>query len=276
MKIGYRRYSGPCFTDATKVKSHKGAYLAKRIALLEALKGRGNEVTILQKGDDFSSYERIFVEFGSTNYMFHKPDIDYSNEILKSGKAIFFLDDPDMMPKELFGARVWVNADAYLCSKKWKITCEYFPVSALQPQRSPSPGYNDKIVYYGGTSGGRERMLRQYQVFIPNLEIYGDEKEYSHIKPLTPPSESERENFYAGFKLCLNVNDGLHKKLKWRTGRKYDAIIAGCPAVDETPQMFGIIKTMDDEARMELIHEQQIDLIKERATCSALLDSVGM
>src|ERR1700741_3398103 len=135
MNIGYRRYSGPAFLDATNVKSKRGAYLEKRIALYKALVDRGHTVTIINNGEKFSHYDLIMVEFGSLNYMFHPKDIDFSNEVLKSGKAVFILDDPDMMPKELHGTPVWVNAkNLEACMKKWKDKqFEYFPIAGIQP-----------------------------------------------------------------------------------------------------------------------------------------------
>lgn len=278
MKIGYRRYSGPVYLDATKVKSKRGAWLEKRIALFQALAERGNTITILKNGDDFSEYDKILVEFGSLNYLFHKPDIDYSNKILQSKKAIFILDDPDLMPKNIFGADVWVNADAYECAKKWKIHgISSFPIYGLQNIRKPSEIHNGKIVYYGGTSGGREKLLRQYQTLLPNLEIYGDKKDYKHIIPKEPPSQVERAKFYSQFMACLSVTDPLHKKLKWNTGRKYHAILAGCPVIEEDVYMLNFARALKDENyRKGFIEGQQIEVALAKEKCLNLFKDYGM
>lgn len=274
MNIGHRRYSGPAFLDATNVRSKRGAYLEKRIALYRALVERGNTVTIINNGDDFSVYDLIIVEFGSLNYMFHKKDIDFTNQVLLHKNVVFILDDPDMMPKELYGATVWANAwDLKACQKKWKDkTFEYFPIAGLQPIAEPKKKHNGKVVYYGGTSGGGEKMLMKYKVLIPELEIYGHKKDYKHLQPKEPPTEDERSNFYSDFMACLNVSDSLHKKLGWLTGRKFDAIISGCPTVDELPKMFEIIPQLkDDTNRLALVKWQQENLLSEQKKACELL-----
>lgn len=276
MNIGYRRYSGPVWLDATKVKSKRGAWLEKRTALFRRLTERGNTLTIIKNGDDYSQFDKILVEFGSLNYMFHRHDIDFSNEILKSGKAIFILDDPDLMPKDIFGAPVWVNAEAEACQKKWHVPCETFPVYALQDMK-PSKPHNRGVVYYGGTSGGREKLLVKYMVLIPELEIYGDQKDYKHMKPKEPPTQSERADFYSNFMACLNVTDGVHKKLKWNTGRKFHAIMAGCPVVEEDVMMKGTVELLlkDPTYRSILIKEQQDAVQWAKLECDKLFTKYG-
>lgn len=280
MNIGYRRYSGPAFLDATNVRSKRGAYLEKRIALYRALVERGHTVTIIQNGDDFSAYDLIMVEFGSLNYMFHRKDIDFSNLVLQSKKVVFILDDPDMMPKELYKAIVWANAtDLQACRHKWKgKEFEYFPIAGLQPIKEPKYVHNQTVVYYGGTSGGREKLLSMYQRLIPELAVYGHKKDYKHIIPEEPPTEDERSNFYSDFMACLNVRDSLHRKLGWLTGRKFDAIISGCPSIEEDVEMFEMVKKIkDDEFRMEFIKWQQETLLSEqKEACIALFEKYGL
>ncbi len=280
MNIGYRRYSGKAFLDAEKVTSKRGAWLEKRLALIDFLKKR-NTVEIIENGTDYSKFDKILVEFGSLNTMFYADDIKFSEEILASGKAIFLLDDPDLMPKYLLEnptIPIFVNADAEKCSKYWKRgNFESFPVYGLQTFKVPHLENNGKVVYYGGTSGGREDKLLKLSVLVPELVVVGAKKDYKFIIPKEPPEQTERADFYSSFMACLNLRDAKHKKTGWNTGREFHAILAGCPVVQEEGAMFQMIKDLKNENhRMGVIKAQQASIIWAGNYCDKILKKYGM
>lgn len=281
MKIGYRRFAGKAFVVGDKVTSKRGAWLEKRTALFKTLEERGNEVTIIKNGDEYTGYDIILMEFGSNNYNFYKEDIDYSTEILRTQKCIFILDDPDLFPEVVkengFKPIFWVNADPQICQRYWCVVCEHFPVFGLQEMREPTPEHNGKIVYYGGSSGGREKKLLQYKTLIGTLEVVGQKKDFVSIKPKEPPIQEHRRNFYQQYMASLVLRDALHKKLGWNTGRKFHSILAGCPALDEDENLLMFAEQMHDkDFRHNFIKQQQESLRGAKKQCEDILEKYGM
>lgn len=282
MNIGYRRFSGKAFLSSDGVKSKRGAWLEKRTAFVKFLRSRGHSVEIIEGDGTFYSklysYDLVFLEFGSNNRLFYKEDIAISFEVANKAKqCIFLLDDPALAIKELSHLTWWVNGDVSCCSKHFKVQCEFFPFSSLQSTLKPSFSHNGRIVYYGGTSGSREKRLAVCSKVLPNLEIYGDQKDFKFFTPLEPPEQKDRQNFYHQFQACLNVNDSLHKKLDWRTGRRYHAILAGCPAVDEEPGAIELLNSFEvPEKRLATVRVQQAVVASERSICEEICKKYGL
>lgn len=283
MNIGYRRYSGKAFTTAEQITSKRGAWFEKRMALLSQLARRSNEISFIENGQPYDSYDIVLVEFGSLNTMFYKEDIDYSEEILsKAKKVVFILDDPDLMPmsmlKKHLDVPIWVNANPKKCSRYWKRgDFKEFPIYGYQDAQEPRSEHNGKIVYYGGTSGGRERLLMKYKALLPNLEVYGAEKDYTYIKPWEPPAQHERADFYARFMGCLGLVDKKHKRTGWNTGRITHAILAWCPAVLETPGFLEVCKNLENKEYRDGMLQAQREMISEaQKKCDNLFDEYGM
>lgn len=275
MKVGYRRYSGKAFLSGDKVTSTRGAWLEKRIAFVELLKSRGHEVTVVKTGEPMQSFDVLFVEFGSDNAVFYGDDIEYTKKLIEAeqGKIIFICDDPELFPKlnPFYIDHYWVNAENELaCSKHFGVPCESFPFYGLQETQSFASEHNEKVVYYGGTSQGREERLSKYRVFLP-LEVYGKQKDFKDINPLPPPSQEERASFYRKFKYCLGMTDNKHRKLGWNTGRIYHAIAAGVPVLHEDKWIEEL--KMDRQTLWQL----QISLFQTAyIRCIAKLEQIGL
>lgn len=278
MKVGYRRYSGKAFLAGDKVTSTRGAWLEKRIAFVELLKSRGHEIEIVNTGDPFKLFDVLFVEFGSNNKVFYGDDITYTEELMSYNgefekKIIFICDDPELFPKlnPFFVDHYWVNADNELaCSKHFGVSCESFPFYGLQEVRRFAGEHNGKVVYYGGTSQGREERLSKYKVLLP-IEVYGKEKDYKTINPKAPPSQEERSDFYRSFAYCLGMQDNKHRKLGWNTGRIYHAIASGIPVLFEDSWREDIKKP-----RGTLWGEQVGKIVEAKNRCIKKLEEHGL
>lgn len=279
MKVGYRRYSGPLYLSTEGVKSKRGAWLEKRIAFIEALEERGHTIEYIKNGDPFDQ-DVVFVEFGSLNKMFHKEDIEYSEQIAKTRPAIFLLDDPDLMPRSFKNFQsIWLNGDAKACRAFWRHpNLVSFPFFGLQKPRSATKDHNGRVVYYGGTGGGRMNRIAMYRRMVPQLDLYGVAKEFPGLGKIhEPPAQSERSDFYNSFMGCLNVQDRKHKYMKWNTGRKYHAILAGCPVIEEYEIVPTIAKQLQYEPfRFERIEDQQASLIFAESVCDDVFSAYGL
>jgi hypothetical protein len=279
MDVLWRRYAGPSWWDPTKIRGNRGQWLEKRKAVVNKIRERGSKVTFVKNIQDCTydptdlsattTWEKgdiILLEFGSTNRLFHARYFEVTEALLKDRiqDTIFIIDDPDLFPKvEGRFKAVWVNAEnKEACEKKWPgQNIELFPVYGLQQVQEPSMNHEGKAVYYGGTSCSREKRLNKIQQTLGDkLEVYGVPKDYKTLVPLEPPKQAARADFYKRFGACINLTDNTHKALSWNTGRKFHALAAGCPIVEDT-DMAGQealrILALSPEERFQLIKKQQ-------------------
>lgn len=262
MKISYRRYSGKPMLLGDKVTSTRGSWVEKRTAFISKLRDK-NEV-------EFDAYdaEMLFVEFGSTNTQFYGEDIKKTIELVNhykenNKKVIFLCDDPELVPKDVseWATEMWVNANENACSILWKLPCKSFYFHALIQKLPYSTNHNNKIIYWGGSSGGREDTLAKLQR-IYDIEVFGKQKEYTKIKVKEGPNQDKRMEFYSNFKFCLSLRDNKHIKLGWKTGRHYHAINAGIPALTVTELITYKNNELDNKLRLD-IYKRNLQEVKQ-------------
>ena len=254
MKIAYRRMSGAIGLTEKELGT-RGLWFEKRKALVNELRQRGHKVDFLNRMTKYSKkYEKqikldhdiLFIEFGSNNTLSYGDDLKETVDLVKKykGTKIFLCDDPDLPfiwrsfdKEELENFSCWLNC----CSPKYFGGCpEYiplydFPFSSLQKNIDPSSYYNKDYFVYIGRPNGREKEI---SILIENKipwRVYGDPKHWAkfNIRVLQPPTQPMRAMFYNKVLGSIVLADKKHRDLGWRTGRAYNAILSGCPALVE-------------------------------------------
>lgn len=257
-RVAYRRYSGKLLLEGDKITSTRGSWVEKRTALLREI---GKRATIVSPEEES---DILFVEFGSLNERFYGDDIAETMRLVKlhKRKVYFICDDPELVPKDVaeWVDLMLVNANPEKCAREWKVPCSALYFHSLIERRPYNPEHNNRLVYWGGSSGGREKMLKLLMTVFP-IEIYGKQNDFTELSVKEAPTQDKRMDFYSKFSACLSIRDKKHKRLGWKTGRHYHAINAGIPAVEFPTQ-----DVFYPEQRKELYDKQvlEVEIEKEK------------
>lgn len=206
----------------------------------------------------------LFIEVSNKNVFQNYKVIAESVEILNRATCpvILLWDDPELkmdihtsirspLPRLEMKSRdyeVWVNAE-YIPGNEDKLERTLFPVCGRVPhgkthfkffpfgallkyEASPSVYKYDDLVYVGGHSGGRLKQLEFINKWVI-LSIYYSSKSYPIPINGEPPRQPERKAFYGQYLANLGLQDSLHKKLGWHTGRCFHALAGGIPSIVE-------------------------------------------
>lgn len=255
-RVAYRRYSGKLLLEGDKITSTRGSWVEKRTALLKEIEKHATLVSPEEESDI------LFVEFGSLNTQFYGEDIEETMRLVRlhKRKVYFICDDPELVPKDIaeWADLMLVNANPEACEKEWKVPCVDVYFHSLIERRPYNPNHNNKLVYWGGSSGGREKMLKLLMSVFP-IVVYGKQKDFTELSVFEAPTQDKRMDFYSQFSGCLSLRDKRHKRLNWKTGRHYHAINAGIPAIEFPNQ-----DIFWDDKRKELYEEQVAEVEKHK------------
>lgn len=258
MRIAYRRMSGAIGLSLEE-KGTRGLWWEKRRALFSALQNRGHSITLFNRMTKPSiginsraamnfrqdSADVLMIEFGSNNTNFYGEDLLETQEMarLHPGKIVYLCDDPDLpylwktVQTDFDRWSVWMNARyaAPFGGQPAEVRCFDFPFSSLQAARVPSHTYQADALVYIGRAGGRDSAVKDLIQSRAPWRVYGRAAEWNKflIPVFDAPDQPFRANFYHSQIGCLVLADAKHKRLGWRTGRAYHALLAGCPAVVE-------------------------------------------
>lgn len=251
--------SGPIgLTD--EEKGTRGLWWEKRKALLAFLLKRGHTIDIVNKmtkpsegmQKEFTGvYDHLIIEFGSRNKAFYGSQIEETLQLIKRhrGEYIFLCDDPDLpfLWEELDSIdekrwTVWHNAVRPQAFGKMPTNLRVLdmPFSSIQLSVAEnkiecSTDYQKThLVYIGRPDGRKSAFIDLIAQGVP-FKVHGRQAEWSElgVKTHESPDQPQRANFYARQLGSLCIADSKHKILRWRTGRAFHAIMAGCPAVFE-------------------------------------------
>jgi hypothetical protein len=105
------------------------------------------------------------------------------------------------------------------------------------------------------------------------------------------PAQAKRVEFYAKQLGCLVLADRKHKRMGWRTGRAFHALLAGCPAIVEEDHLalncFPKFKTAAEvhmyferwqqpHEREIAWHQQMLQIKEDRAIAEETLQECGL
>lgn len=284
MKIAYRRMSGAIGTSSLE-QGTRGLWWEKRKALVQFLRSRGHKVEFINRMTKFSqqmvepkfdgSHELLIVEFGSSNASFYGEDLEETKRMVSAhqGRIVFINDDPDLpylwktlSPEQRKQWVCWYNAKKPVPfgGQPDEIPCFDFPFSSLQEPLDPSAIYQkDHFVYVGRPNGRGPAIKGLLAENVPFL-AYAKEKEWTdfpQVKVLTPPNQPQRAEFYRAQLASLVLADSKHKRMGWRTGRAYHAVMAGCPSIIESSHEY----LLSDFTSFE--HPSQLLSLKEQLQC---------
>lgn len=256
MKIAYRRMSGAIGVSELE-KGSRGLWWEKRKAFVKLLRSRGHKVEYVNRMTKFSErgpilpltpdHDLLIIEFGSSNTAFYKDDLEETARMITrhDGKIIFICDDPDLpyrwetvMNKDYSRWSAWYNCLAPFATPHHPngMLAFDFPFSSFQEFHRPRNEYGQHLVYIGRPTG-RDAYVQQFIKNKVPWKVYSnpkDWKEYIRTGKLeihNPPDQPMRLDFYQRQLGCLALADTKHRRLGWRTGRAYHAVLAGCPAL---------------------------------------------
>lgn len=258
MKIAYRRMSGTVSFSAEE-KGSRGLWWEKRQGLVRWLVARGHSIDLVsrlsKKSDsgllglapyDPARHEVLMVEFGSSNERFNGADLTETMRIANAhkGLGIFLCDDPDLpfLWDRLHDVSKWVawtNAryPEPIGKQPAIVPSLDFPFAAvltpppLQPNRAAA---SDELVYLGRPNG-RAKSLRMVLSSGVPLRVYSKPADWDGFDVVVgePPSQPKRRAWYASKGASLVLADAKHKRMGFRTGRAYHALLAGTPFLYE-------------------------------------------
>lgn len=237
-------------------KGARGLWWEKRRALVTALTLRGHQVDFCSRMTKPSAdypvkplgnwHDLLFIEFGSSNSQFYGEDLSAVQKMVEdyTGKIVFLNDDPDLpyvwktvRQKDVGKFSVWMNATRPqpFGGQLTSVRSYDFPFSSLCPRLDPSADYDHEGLVYIGRPNGREKVFDEIFLNRVPLKIHGKEKEWQRFKVsvFPAPNQPDRAHFYRRHLGSLVIADAKHKRMGWRTGRAYHALLAGCPAVVE-------------------------------------------
>lgn len=261
MRIAYQRMSGAVGLSLEE-KGTRGLWWEKRRALFSALQNRGHQICLTSrvtkqtKASGYSFlpfrepawYDMLMIEFGSSNSQFYGKDLEETRNaaamMCAAGKPVIFLcDDPDLpyLWKTMTGQHknwsVWMNAryPQPFGGQPETVRSFDFPFSSLQNCSNPSSHFQKDALVYIGRPNGRESSVKDLIQSRAPWRVYGRPAEWAKfgVPVFEAPNQPQRSAFYQGQIGSLVLADSKHKRLGWRTGRAYHALLAGCPAVVE-------------------------------------------
>lgn len=312
MRVGYRRLSG-AIGLSDKEAGTRGMWWEKRRALLAELVRRGHAVHLASRltkesapmawGDhDGPPYDLLVVEFAGLNLRFFGDDIAETIKIIEAhdGPVVFLCDDPDLwfpwgrLPlRQYMRWKILVNSPLTEQPVPSNASVLDAPFASLQPMLAPVPAEDERFAYVGRLEG-RVKVFKQLVAGQAPFQVYGRGSEWGKlgVSVLEAPAQPQRAAFYARRLGALAVTDRRHKELRWRTGRAYHAISAGCPVVAEAghpvlASTFARFTSADDLRRMAaqlrdpaervaLVLEQQERAARDRAAMAFALDECGL
>lgn len=274
MKIAYRRMSGAIGLTQFETGT-RGLWLEKRLALIAELTRRGHQVHLVNRMTKYSqpiipavwdtSYDLLFVEFGSSNAKFYGEDLKQTQHMVAThrGYIVFLCDDPDLpylwkTVPDVGRWAVWLNAKygEPFGGQPDSIPIYDAPFAALlKPPGWASPGPDSQGVQlvYNGRAKGREAAFRALFAAGVPFVVAGRPAEWKDFPAtvIEAPTQAHRAEFYRTKLGSLVLADKKHKKLGWRTGRAYHALYAGTPAVVERShralaEVFDTFETTDE------------------------------
>lgn len=315
MKIAYRRMSG-AIGLTTEEKGTRGLWWDKRIALFKVLAARGHEIDLCSRMTKASrdrfrqknlrkDHQILMIEFGSSNESFYGEDIVQTMEMVRKhkGKVVFLCDDPDLpfCWKKLFKDDLdrwecWYNATKGVPfgGQPEEIKIMDFPFASLMTPKEPQNIYNAGSLVYLGRPNGREKVIKKLVAGKIPFIVGGRREEWKafpEVMVVDAPDQPFRPSFYAMSMGSLVLADTKHKRMGWRTGRAFHAIMAGCPAVAEYDHeaLAGLPGFEDAEQLRDLITEWcnpkkrkyawalQKDWVKAQAKiCEKTLENIGL
>ncbi len=283
----------------------------KRRALVNALLSRGHRVDFANRMTKQSAmyptiasikdHDMLIIEFGSANKSFYGEDIAQTIKYVNHfhGPKIFINDDPDLsfFWKEITNFKnwsCWFNClnPIPLDHQPRDIPIYDMPFSSAQIPIKPLRVYDtDKLVYIGRPVGRSKAVKDLITNQVPWV-VYGRQDEWDQFGVFVkdPPTQPERADFYASKLGSICLADKKHKSMRWRTGRAYHSIIAGCPTiVEESHDLPGLMKFKnakdlkaafhkwrDPDARSEVVLAEQAQIIKDVKIAEKTLAAHGL
>jgi hypothetical protein len=313
MKIAYRRQAGMIALSPLDTGT-RGLWFEKRLALVAWLRDRGHVVHLIGRKTKAStqptehrfdgSYDMLMIEFGSSNKQFYGDDIAETLRMAREhrGPVVFLNDDPDLpFPwkdhADFRNWTVWMNGTMPAKMNAAQPDCPIrdfpFAAVALVKRIDKVDDYHRKFVYLGRPKG-REKVFQRLLVDEGlELTIAGRAGDWADFKRhvVDAPDQPKRSAWYRQFLGSLAVADAKHKRLGFRTGRAFHALLAGVPFVAEAdhPALapYASFRTADDirgyahrwsdpDARYQALNQQIMRFIGERQICEATAERSGL
>lgn len=223
--------------------SKRGSWYEKRRELLKLLP---------QESD------RIAIEFGSTNKRFY-PD---NNLHLTGQKIAYFLDDPDMLPKEVIeflnrndSILYYGGAGDLPAFKQLKCKIRRVCFASILPQ-SPLTEDVKRAYYYGGQTPD---AMKKFIDIKTGFELWGGTVE---VVDQELPTQEHRREFCRAYGYVVGASARRHDVGKFYTGRTFNAIRYGVrPLVSRLSWYYPLLATATHEELVAWL-DRQLEKLK--------------